>query len=462
MKVDASGCKKPDATSTLILQSSPPNTSGNEISSPPKDSMLDNNKAETNSVDNGDDQSAKGSELETSSFQYAKAGSSLDVTASTAVPNVDELSRSKGSNLKRHLAQEDVTRATKTAESDAYDLPACQPQGLASPPESSHEEFTIGGQADSVYEYLPKEYMLLGGLEDVYRRMYEMAVETTKKYLLFRPMVPEDRNLLLSGVLRTSGHLDDPDDLSLNPEGTHLTCFAGGMFAIGAKIFNREDDMDIARKLTEGCIWAYEVTATGIMPERYLAAPCQNQDQCHWNETLYRQMLDALTDPGEGHSRSSQQTVLDTKDSNRNQAVVTESDQIQDAEVPEQSTKTFDAEDVEPDATGASMTKETRVNKRQLADAGDEKPMQLGNNAAEAEADEISSRPGQHSQGQGSSEDRPEESYTPPPTPTLKKSSESRISDGKVPVGMTKVISSAYILRYVVSTFAVLLWILTS
>lgn len=185
-----------------------------------------------------------------------------------------------------------VETSTPTTSAIVEGMPDCEPQGLASPPGDSYDEFTLGGLADSAYEYLPKQYMLLGGLEDKYQRMYEMAIEASKKHLFFRPMLPDDRDILLSGsvTIRAKSY---EDKLLLHPEGSHLTCFAGGMLAIGAKIFDRNTDLDLARKLTDGCVWAYEVTTTGIMPEHYLAVPCMNGIQCKWNETRYEELIDS-------------------------------------------------------------------------------------------------------------------------------------------------------------------------
>lgn len=465
LKVDASGCKKPDVSSTMSLQSSSPDASRDVISSPITD------KAEIGHIDDSDGQTAKDASLEKSSANDAEGVNPLDATASKSLPTVDDLSRSNVGNIKRQLAEEDTSKGTKTANADANDLPACEPQGLASPPGSSSEEFSLGGQADSIYEYLPKEYMLLGGLEDVYRRMYEMAVETAKKYLLFRPMLPKERNVLLLGILRTSGHLDNLNDLSLQSEGTHLTCFAGGMFAIGAKIFNREGDMDIARKLTDGCVWAYEATLTGIMPERYLAVPCQNQERCDWNETLYHQMAYPSPGPAEGHLKASQQAILDSKNLESNQNPATESDRSQEAEEPTQSGNDPDAKEAKPSATGASETKDTRVSKRQLADFRDEKTIEPGSTSARPtvhenipavinideeesgktrKVEENIPDVEQSTTENDASEDRADEIYNQPPTPTLQESAKTRISDDRLPIGMTNITSSSYILRYVV------------
>ncbi len=217
----------------------------------------------------------------------------------------DAWSEPKVGRIKRQLSENAVETSTpiaKALQDEAEtstptanalgDMPDCEPQGLASPPGSDDEEFTLGGQADSVYEYLPKQYMLLGGLEDKYRSMYEKAIEVSKKYLLFRPMLPDNRDILLSGSVKAKGGLDKPKTFLLQPEGSHLTCFVGGMFAIGAKIFDRENDLELAKKLTDGCVWAYEATTTGIMPEHYLAVPCTSRVSCSWNKTKYEELID--------------------------------------------------------------------------------------------------------------------------------------------------------------------------
>jgi mannosyl-oligosaccharide alpha-1,2-mannosidase len=168
--------------------------------------------------------------------------------------------------------------------------PECEEQGFASSPGTHAEEYTLGGMSDSTYEYLPKEWLLLGGLVPKYRTMYEKSIEVVKKNLLFRPMLPNDTNVLFSGKLI----MPRPDigHPHLEPENAHLTCFAGGMFGMGAKIFDRPGDLEIAKKLTEGCIWSYDMTATGIMPEAFLTVACRSIERCEWNETKYWDEID--------------------------------------------------------------------------------------------------------------------------------------------------------------------------
>jgi mannosyl-oligosaccharide alpha-1,2-mannosidase len=53
----------------------------------------------------------------------------------------------------------------------------------------------------------------------------------------------------------------------LQPEQQHLSTFAGGMFGLGAKLLGRRKDMATAIALTDGAVWAYASTASGLMPE---------------------------------------------------------------------------------------------------------------------------------------------------------------------------------------------------
>ncbi|KAI9788195.1 MAG: hypothetical protein M1816_007047 [Peltula sp. TS41687] len=166
----------------------------------------------------------------------------------------------------------------------------CEHQGLASTPNTMHEEFSLGGQSDSTYEYLPKEYILLGGVNEQYKTMYEQAMEAVKKHLLYRPMTIDNRDILISGAISVSTTYRDKTHFLA--EATHLTCFAGGMLAIGSKIFDRPDELDLAAKLADGCVWAYNSTATGIMPEDFIAVRCEEASNCAWNESKWWDALD--------------------------------------------------------------------------------------------------------------------------------------------------------------------------
>ncbi|KAL8831490.1 MAG: hypothetical protein Q9191_000831 [Dirinaria sp. TL-2023a] len=150
--------------------------------------------------------------------------------------------------------------------------------------------FTLGGMADSTYEYLPKQHLLLGGLTDQYQKMYDAALEPIKEHIFFRPMLPGNPDILVSGGARASPKEGSAARVYSQSKGQHLGCFTGGMVGIGAKMFSQPSDMAIARKLVDGCIWAYNATQTGIMPEVFWMVPCTGSDPAHnctWDLQAY-------------------------------------------------------------------------------------------------------------------------------------------------------------------------------
>ena len=125
--------------------------------------------------------------------------------------------------------------------------------------------------------------MLLGGLSEQPKKMYETAIEVAKKHLFFRPMVPKEADILFSGNVKVY-----PDSVINDGQGQHLACFVGGMVGIASKIFDRPDDLVTARKLVDGCIWAYESMRSGIMPEVFQTVVCGNTTSCPYDEKVSR------------------------------------------------------------------------------------------------------------------------------------------------------------------------------
>ena len=144
--------------------------------------------------------------------------------------------------------------------------------------------FTLGGMSDSLYEYFPKEYALLGGLAPVYQKLYEGSMTTAIQTLFFRPMVPSGADILVSGNI----HVDDKTHTqTLDPQGQHLGCFTGGMLALGGRLFSNATHVDIGRKLVDGCIWAYDSFPQGVMPETFHLVPCASKESCAWDTGLW-------------------------------------------------------------------------------------------------------------------------------------------------------------------------------
>lgn len=181
---------------------------------------------------------------------------------------------------------------------DANGLPIdwdCVPKNITA--SSGVQTYSMGGSQDSAYEYFPKQYLLLGGLEPKYRTMHENAISAVKEWLLYRPMVPGDPDILFSSLIKLQPG-QTFDRRSYVFEVAHLSCFLGGMFGLGAKIFESPEDLEIAQRLADGCVWAYSATPSGIMPEYAQVVPCRDINDCHWNETIW---TDEYLDPNPGY-----------------------------------------------------------------------------------------------------------------------------------------------------------------
>jgi len=95
-------------------------------------------------------------------------------------------------------------------------------------------------------------------------------------------MAPSDDDILISGTLKRNS----ANNVKLLTEGQHLTCFAGGMVGLAAKIFTEEHDLEIARQLLDGCLWAYDSMPSGIMPEVFSTGACntESDNDCDYTE----------------------------------------------------------------------------------------------------------------------------------------------------------------------------------
>jgi mannosyl-oligosaccharide alpha-1,2-mannosidase len=158
--------------------------------------------------------------------------------------------------------------------------------------------FSLGALADSLYEYLPKMYILSGGLEPSYQTMYQKAAETIVDNILFRPMLPGKENILFPGTTFVHN-----DGVSIVPEGQHLSCFVGGMFAVGGRTFSDDEHVRIGEQITRGCAWAYQAFPTGLMPEIFNLIDCKSLDGCEWDKKRWEEEGDASLTEGFRNAR---------------------------------------------------------------------------------------------------------------------------------------------------------------
>ncbi|KAF2667621.1 mannosyl-oligosaccharide 1,2-alpha-mannosidase IC [Microthyrium microscopicum] len=148
--------------------------------------------------------------------------------------------------------------------------------------------FSFGAMADSAFEYFGKTYQLLGGQEPQYARLYEHAMDTAITHMLFRPQLPDQADILISGVAHAGAAREN--------SGQHLSCFAGGMFLLGGRLFSNNTHIDVGTKLTNGCVWAYRHSPIGIMPERFSMNACPTLEPCDWDP----HQQSAFTNIGDG------------------------------------------------------------------------------------------------------------------------------------------------------------------
>ncbi|ROV94091.1 hypothetical protein VMCG_08246 [Cytospora schulzeri] len=167
-----------------------------------------------------------------------------------------------------------------------------------------HEEvqsdngFTLGALADSLYEYLPKMFIITGGLEPSYEDMYRKAMDVVVKHILFRPMLPDKEDILFAGTTFVQ-----EDRIDLIPEGQHLSCFVGGMFLLGGKTFRIEPHIRIGERLTRGCSWGYDAFPTGLLPEIFGLVPCPTLSVCDWDADRWARQGDQNLKKGFEHAR---------------------------------------------------------------------------------------------------------------------------------------------------------------
>jgi mannosyl-oligosaccharide alpha-1,2-mannosidase len=200
-------------------------------------------------------------------------------------------------------------------------------------------------------------------------------MDAVRDHMLYRPMVPNNRDILFSGRIMRNG---DDEPSTFEPEVTHLTCFLGGMVGMGAKIFGLEEhDLEIAKKLSDGCVWAYESMETGIMPEMAEIYVCEKDTDCQWNETLWMEALDPMADQREKQIEDyeirkamrkaaeeqavlAEQARLEAEEKERNSAIETE--QIESKVVGHDVAATGDATSVDVDSPPPVSTRNEEGN----------------------------------------------------------------------------------------------------
>ena len=130
-----------------------------------------------------------------------------------------------------------------------------------------------------------QSHLLTGALTSTYNQLWSTALPLLKSHLLFRPQAPNNKHLLFPGEIMAWKDRTSP----ISGKVEHLSCFLGGLFALSSRTFasstNATEDLELGRKLTEGCVWAYETTASGVMPDTVTFQPCSDRDkECKYHD----------------------------------------------------------------------------------------------------------------------------------------------------------------------------------
>lgn len=126
-----------------------------------------------------------------------------------------------------------------------------------------------GIQGGTNYDYLLKMHLLLRGAQGQYRRMYEAACSSITKFLLAPIGVVGGLDGLVAGDWHYPPKEEDDEEEPATFYASRLdqaSAFAGGMLAIGSKVFTRPTDWTAALKLTKSYLWLADATRTGLPP----------------------------------------------------------------------------------------------------------------------------------------------------------------------------------------------------
>ncbi|PIK39368.1 putative mannosyl-oligosaccharide 1,2-alpha-mannosidase IB-like [Apostichopus japonicus] len=116
---------------------------------------------------------------------------------------------------------------------------------------------SLGALGDSYYEYLLKSFILTGGSDTQALEMYREAIEAMERKM----KQTSNSGLVFFGDFRGA---------KVEKKMDHLSCFSGGMFALGSKYINNpEHYLELGAQITETCHKSYENSATKLGPEAF-------------------------------------------------------------------------------------------------------------------------------------------------------------------------------------------------
>ncbi|KAJ2776829.1 hypothetical protein H4R18_005459 [Coemansia javaensis] len=120
-------------------------------------------------------------------------------------------------------------------------------------------EYSLGGGADSFYEYQLKQHILHNHKRPQYGAQYAAAVEAVKAHLVRKN---RDGLTFVGSIGRHGG--------AYAHRMGHLACFYPGLLALGAQAMGRAQDLPLAKELARTCYLTYKHSPTGLGPEGFV------------------------------------------------------------------------------------------------------------------------------------------------------------------------------------------------
>ncbi|WIA16245.1 hypothetical protein OEZ85_012956 [Tetradesmus obliquus] len=131
-------------------------------------------------------------------------------------------------------------------------------------------KMSIGSAADSMYEYMIKQWVLSNKTQEVPLQLYKEAMVGVRKFLLRHIY---DGTAHMSFVSEARGNSYN-DISATNDRFEHLTCFAGGMFLLGrmhnisTKLHDDDfDDGEVGARIGRACYEMYHQVPSGVAPD---------------------------------------------------------------------------------------------------------------------------------------------------------------------------------------------------
>lgn len=194
-------------------------------------------------------------------FAKAKQCDSAGIAeAGTLILEMDRLSKYTGDPKYLRLA----TKSMKAIAQSKGVFPGLFPQVYDPKTGQPADDYvTWGGGSDSFFEYLIKYAYLTGDDQSLWIPTWVNSVSSSIKYLVQHPEQTKQSQLtyLTDYSASLGGNI---------PIWSHLGCFAGGNWILGAKMINQAAFDEYGQALTAACANTYSSSPSGIGPEAFV------------------------------------------------------------------------------------------------------------------------------------------------------------------------------------------------